>query len=220
MTFSKAHHVAYGQALSFDFFNLYHANFWIIEPATRYHRGIGCSFVELVSTSTASQRPTWFVSHAWSEPIWKFALCLKRHIQLHQLPPTTAYWVCAYANNQHQLNGEICDNPRKTSFYRALKACVGVLLILDQDATAFTRILGFQVQFMWRVLLGVRPNMFCGTFQKDPFGHFFVNQKSPLDSRELFDGASRRMPYPRIWCCFEESIAMEELGDVPGEKMW
>ena len=48
----------------------------------------------------------------------------------------------AYANNQHQLNAEIKENPRKTSFYRAIKLCVGVLLILDSDATPFTRSLG------------------------------------------------------------------------------
>ena len=54
----------------------------------------------------------------------------------------------AYANNQHQLDAEIKENPRKTSFYRAIKLCVGVLLILDSDATPFTRSLGatpFQV---------------------------------------------------------------------------
>ena len=48
----------------------------------------------------------------------------------------------AYANNQHDLQAEIQQNPRKTSFYRAIKLCAGVLLILDSDATPFTRSLG------------------------------------------------------------------------------
>ena len=48
----------------------------------------------------------------------------------------------AYANNQHDLKVEIQKNPRKTSFYRAIKLCAGVLLILDSDATPFTRSLG------------------------------------------------------------------------------
>lgn len=48
----------------------------------------------------------------------------------------------AYANNQHQLDAEIKQNPRRTSFYRAIKLCVGVLLVLDGDATPFTRSLG------------------------------------------------------------------------------
>ena len=80
-----------------------------------------------------------FVSHAWLEPVCKFVACLKCHASLRQLSDQTAYWVCAYANNQHQLKKEICNNPRKTSFYRAIKLCAGVLLVLDQNATPFTR---------------------------------------------------------------------------------
>eukprot|EP00435_Cladocopium_sp_Y103_P071066 s162_g36.t1 len=80
-----------------------------------------------------------FVSHAWLEPVCKFVACLKHHASLRQLPDQTAYWVCAYANNNHQLENEICNNPRKTSFYRAIKLCAGVLLVLDQNATPFTR---------------------------------------------------------------------------------
>lgn len=80
-----------------------------------------------------------FVSHAWLEPVCNFVACLKRHASLRQLSEQTAYWVCAYANNQHQLEAEICHNPRKTSFYRAIKMCAGVLLVLDNNATPFTR---------------------------------------------------------------------------------
>ncbi|CAL1139170.1 unnamed protein product [Cladocopium goreaui] len=148
----EAHHLGYGQPLSFEAFNLYHANFWVIGPATAGHGRGGCSYVELVATSAQMQRPLWFVSHAWLEPVCKFVACLKCHASLHQLPDQTAYWVCAYANNQHQLENEICNNPRKTSFYRAIQLCAGVLLVLDENATPFTR----------------------------------------------------------IWCCFEESIAVEE----------
>ena len=49
------------------------------------------------------------------------------------------YWVCAYANNQHELGTDIDKDPRKTSFYRAMSHCIGVLLILDANATPFTR---------------------------------------------------------------------------------
>eukprot|EP00435_Cladocopium_sp_Y103_P039628 s4551_g10.t1 len=101
-----------------------------------------------------------FVSHAWLEPVCKFVACLKHHASLRQLSDQTAYWVCAYANNQHQLQNEICNNPRKTSFYRAIQLCAGVLLVLDQNATPFTR------TFVWK-----------------------------------------------IWCCFEESIAVEERNE-------
>ena len=59
----------YGNFLDFDTFNLYQANFWVIEPATRDHGRKGCSYVELVAISMDDQRPNWFVSHAWLEPI-------------------------------------------------------------------------------------------------------------------------------------------------------
>eukprot|EP00435_Cladocopium_sp_Y103_P001731 s8678_g1.t1 len=86
-----------------------------------------------------------FVSHAWLEPVCKFVACLKRHASLRQLSDQTAYWVCAYANNQHQLQNDICNNPRKTSFYRAIQLCAGVLLVLDQNATPFKR------TFAWKL---------------------------------------------------------------------
>ena len=85
----------YGNFLDFDTFNLYQANFWVIEPATRDHGRKGCSYVELVAISMDDQRPKWFVSHAWLEPIVRFMLCLKQHALLRQLSLQSAYWVCA-----------------------------------------------------------------------------------------------------------------------------
>ena len=55
-----------------------------------------------------------FVSHAWLEPVCKFVACLKCHASLRQLPDQTAYWVCAYANNQNnqkELEKEIGKSP-------------------------------------------------------------------------------------------------------------
>ena len=85
----------YGNFLDFDTFNLYQANFWVIGPATRDHGRKGCSYVELVAISMDDQRPKWFVSHAWLEPIVRFMLCLKQHALLRQLSLQSAYWVCA-----------------------------------------------------------------------------------------------------------------------------
>ena len=85
----------YGNFLDFDTFNLYQTNFWVIEPATRDHGRKGCSYVELVAISMDDQRPKWFVSHAWLEPIVRFILCLKQHALLRQLSLQSAYWVCA-----------------------------------------------------------------------------------------------------------------------------
>ena len=35
---------------------------------------------------------------------------------------------------------EMAENPRATSFYKAMKLSLGVVLILDKDATPFSRI--------------------------------------------------------------------------------
>ena len=106
--------------------------------------------MELLASEATKQKPSWFVSHAWKEPVWSFVNVLQRHKTVRQL--NTYYWVCAYANNQHCVGEEIPENPRKSSFYLALKSCDGIILVLDTNASAFGR----------------------------------------------------------IWCCFEESIAIEE----------
>ncbi|CAK9091491.1 unnamed protein product [Durusdinium trenchii] len=156
---------AAGQALAFETFNLYHANNWIILPSTQGRGGRdawvspwmmeihkGCSYVELVSREAEAQRPQWFVSHAWKEPIVNFVACLRKHLTVRDLGRESPYWVCAYANNQHRVDEEIPEDPRESAFFRAMKVSDGVLLILDTHATPFTR----------------------------------------------------------IWCCFEESVAVEE----------
>ena len=55
-----------GEKLQADAFNLYHANHWVILPATKGYGKRGCSLVEVMAVDV--QRPHWFVSHAWIEP--------------------------------------------------------------------------------------------------------------------------------------------------------
>ncbi|CAE7557559.1 Igfals [Symbiodinium natans] len=129
-----------GLPLSFERFNLYHADYWILNPATAGMGGHGCSYVELVAESATAQCPGFFVSHAWLEPIVLFLRCLRRHAAVRELGQDTAYWVCAYANNQHALGHAIPADPRKSSFYLAMMLCRGVLLVLDAAATPFQRI--------------------------------------------------------------------------------
>jgi hypothetical protein len=128
---------AYGERLRAEVFNLYHADLWLIRPSTEDH---GVSFVEFITREPWRQRPQWFVSHAWIEPVINFVACIRMHAFTRELSLQVAYWVCAYANNQHHLSQELVDNPRRTSFYRAMKACVGVVLVLDGEATPFSRI--------------------------------------------------------------------------------
>lgn len=69
-----------------------------------------------------------------------------RRAQVRGLSVDTAYWVCAYANRQHALALDIAENPRESSFFRAMLDSGGVLLVLDPKrkksgpATPFQRI--------------------------------------------------------------------------------
>ena len=61
-----------GSRLTFGTFNLYHANHWIIKPATQgYHEQNGCSLVEVMALDPHVQKPRWFVSHAWIDARYK-----------------------------------------------------------------------------------------------------------------------------------------------------
>eukprot|EP00435_Cladocopium_sp_Y103_P021673 s449_g5.t1 len=90
---------SFGLPLDFDKFNLHHACHWIISPATRK---LCCSLVELLATDADAQYPWWFVSHGWQEAVYKFVACLRQQDALRNVTDG-AYWVCAYANNQHKL---------------------------------------------------------------------------------------------------------------------
>ncbi|CAL1169645.1 unnamed protein product [Cladocopium goreaui] len=134
-----------GTRLQFETFNLYHANHWIIKPATDGYAKKGCSMVEIMAIQV--QRPHWFVSHAWiicEEPVCKFLACLEQHALVRELSSSTFYWVCAYANNQHCVEEDIKSNPRSTSFYRAMQMSEGVLLVLDSAGTPFDRVLSLK----------------------------------------------------------------------------
>ena len=64
--------------------------------------------------------------------------------RVHTAPPYVpwlqlhSYVVCS--NNQHELASDIDPDPKKTSFYLAMLQSEGVLLLLDDEATPFTRI--------------------------------------------------------------------------------
>ena len=94
--------------------------------------------MELLTEEVLRQKPSWFVSHAWKEPIYRFIAVVKKHAEIRQLGDA-CYWICAYANNQHNLADEIPENPRKSAFYFALQECRGIILVLDEDATPFRR---------------------------------------------------------------------------------
>ncbi|CAE8631828.1 unnamed protein product [Polarella glacialis] len=118
--------------------NLYQLSPWCIKPATNWRN---CAMVELFSGSP--RPPNWFCTHWWGEPLQDCVACIRRHCDVRQLcNQSTYYWICAYANRQHALSQELSDDPKETSFYRAMCQAEGLLLILDNvgPAMPFTRV--------------------------------------------------------------------------------
>ena len=142
--------------------NLYDVATHVILPATHGHflckSKIRPSFVELVAKG--KQRPHYFVSHFWGEPIADFVDCIAqstrdlaygggRFITRHDGSPQmqkpadgldARVWVCAYANRQWDLASDVTHNPRETSFARAMRLASGTIAIVDADGTYFSRI--------------------------------------------------------------------------------
>lgn len=125
--------------------NLYHVSTWLIMPATNTD---DCAWVEMVARG--DQRPQWFCSHWWGEPVRDFIRCVSQHQEVRCFNTASAradaeesawaYWVCAYANRQHSLEAELSSDPKESSFFKALQLVEGMLIILDTNATPFTRL--------------------------------------------------------------------------------
>jgi hypothetical protein len=79
-----------GQLLTPQQCNLYDIKDRIIMKRTESKQ---CSYVELIATGP--QKPTRFVSHAWSEPVIAMIRCLEQHCEDHGLSEkTNYYWIC------------------------------------------------------------------------------------------------------------------------------
>jgi len=122
-------------ALTPDTVNLYHACDRIIKPATA---DLKCSFVELVAAGP--QQPAWFVSHWFGEPVLDFVRCLTQHASDRGLAGGTPYWVCAYANNQWELDSAVTADPSESSFRKAMALSEGTLSIVDRKAVVYSRV--------------------------------------------------------------------------------
>merc|ERR1719491_2018446 len=92
--------------------NLYDLNKYLIMPDTAKDR---CSYVEMVAKGP--QPADWFVSHWWGGTVIDFVSCIRQHAidHCHSLDHTY-YWVCAYANNQHNLESENFNDVETSSF--------------------------------------------------------------------------------------------------------
>lgn len=126
-----------GQRLRMDFMNLNHMNYWMILPATEKRK---CSFVELVAMGR--QVPNWCVIHWWGQPFVEFMECLKAHVRARRTATEESpYWIHAYASRQHVNESQIYEDPRTSSFFKAMVITRNhVLLVLEDQANTFSRI--------------------------------------------------------------------------------
>lgn len=95
-----------------------------------------CSWVELVAE--VPQRPTYFVSHNWSEPFRDFMVAIEHHALEVGARTRDTYWICVFALNQHQVNvgGRLEEGP----FITALRSSGAGILMVDKTASSLTRL--------------------------------------------------------------------------------
>lgn len=148
--------------LTLEEVNLHDVLRYVIHPATVDH---SCSMVELMATE--EQPPDYFVSHCWKEGVLDFLRCLVEHSWRRGLESaygfhkgrlmgpehgtgphpkylggrSPRYWVCAHANNQHELGADVSSLALEmTSFYRALHLAKGTVSVIDKTGAYFSRV--------------------------------------------------------------------------------
>eukprot|EP00930_Biecheleria_cincta_P081214 TRINITY_DN6998_c0_g3_i1.p1 TRINITY_DN6998_c0_g3~~TRINITY_DN6998_c0_g3_i1.p1 ORF type:complete len:1165 (+),score=209.90 TRINITY_DN6998_c0_g3_i1:78-3572(+) len=97
------------------------------------------SYKELMSPE--AQPALWFCSHWWGEPILDFVSCCKHHSELKASKQAdSSYWVCAYANRQHDIEADLGSDVLESSFFKAMVQTKGIVLILEESGKALSRI--------------------------------------------------------------------------------
>jgi hypothetical protein len=122
--------------------NHYDVAAYITKPATRARR---CSYVELIASQ--AQRPNWFVSHAWCEPVSKFLACLDQHARDRSLDlSSTAYWICVYALSPWKFGEGLPSVFNESVLHRSMSLCSGtVSIISDLPGSAYRTWVCFEV---------------------------------------------------------------------------
>ena len=83
------------------------------------------SFAKCLPSTAGVHPPRFFASHWWGEPVCDFVSCIEQFVRDFAtnaededdkrgggMTEDTPIWVCAYANNQWQLAGDIPDDPK------------------------------------------------------------------------------------------------------------
>lgn len=99
----------------------------------------GVSYAELFGETPLDS----FVSHWWGEPTLDFHRALRQHAHVEgagRHGDDHAYWICTFANSQHHV--DLGTHWRQSPFFEAMehKCCKEVVMVVDKDATPFTRI--------------------------------------------------------------------------------
>jgi len=127
-----------GQAVRKDTVNLYHINDLIVMPLTG---PCACSFMEMVSSGP--QDPVWFISHWWGTPFLDTLRMMRLHADRRHVSMCGLYWMCTFANNQHNLAELSEPGILDTPFAKAImsESCIGTVAFLDEEkASPFSRI--------------------------------------------------------------------------------
>jgi len=133
----------HGKLLAPEEVTLYDLVHHYIKPATSKEK---CSYVELVASGPA--KPQWFVSHWWGNSVFHLIACIEQHAcdRFLENYDDVKYWICAFANNQHNLEQELTSNPTESPFFRAMQLSAGTVSIVDTKMECFSRIwCGFEV---------------------------------------------------------------------------
>jgi len=140
-----------GKLLTPDSVTLYDVDRYIIKPFTVEKQ---TSFVEALPSTAGPQPPRFFISHWWGETVTDFLNCLEQAIRDFRvnrndndesrgggMTEDTPVWICAYANNQWLLSGDITADPKESGFTKAMKVAKGrTITILDKKGIVFSRI--------------------------------------------------------------------------------
>ena len=134
---------------------LHDINNYIIKPYTEASES---SFVETLPSTAGTQTPRFFVSHTWGETFYHTMDCIEQMVKDFKvnnqsddngaqdkkgggMTQDTPIWICAFANNQHDLKAAITADPSESGFAKAMEvADYRTLSILDEKGEVFTRV--------------------------------------------------------------------------------
>eukprot|EP00930_Biecheleria_cincta_P035787 TRINITY_DN24592_c0_g1_i1.p1 TRINITY_DN24592_c0_g1~~TRINITY_DN24592_c0_g1_i1.p1 ORF type:complete len:851 (-),score=130.31 TRINITY_DN24592_c0_g1_i1:41-2542(-) len=201
------------------------------------------SFSYMERISEEPQPAKIYCSHFWGDPVLNLIKCCKTHAKHHGYSPKSAYyWICAFANRQHELGVDMGTDPEDSSFVKAMLNSDGLILLLDRMAHPFSRIwCCFEIyskvvgnlESKLRMLGQVQGDKYFDIASIDAKGQpqFLFNEmpsslkfyqapfdkKSPVDLKSKMEGEER---FPlRVLCkglttCLEEGHATERIDKV------